>query len=481
MTILGSNSSSKQHQGLRKMPLFFRRINLAAFYKCSFFPVSSSKLTRVSLDGLQAFPKGLKHKSVASTNDQFKPQPISKGPLTGIRVVDLTRVLAGPYCTMLLGDLGAEVIKVENPIHGDDTRAWGPPWAPNKLSNKDSTPESAYFLAINRNKKSITINLKSPAGIELIKELVKISDVLVENYIPGKLENMGLGWDELSKINPHLIYASISGYGHTGPYAQRAGYDVMIEAEGGLMYITGEEDGNPVKVGVAITDLTTGLYTHGAIMAALFARTRTNKGDRIDCSLFDCQLASLANIGSNYLIAGEEAKRMGTAHPSIVPYQVLPTKNNYIMIGAGNDRQFKILCNAIGKAELIEDKRFKKNKDRIVHRVELIELLEARFKEADTEEWLDLLKDQGIPFAPINNIEQAFKHPQIPARKMIEKVEHPTAGTINLTGIPVKYLQSTPSIRLPPPTLGEHTNEVLSDLLNYSAEEIEKMKANNVI
>ncbi|CAG8667309.1 14764_t:CDS:2, partial [Racocetra fulgida] len=343
-------------------------------------------------------------------------------------VVDLTRVL---------------VIKVENPKIGDDTRTWGPPWATNKDPNDLSTPESAYFLSINRNKKSITVNLKSPAGINIIKDLVKQSDILVENYIPGKLDKMGLGFDELSKINPQLIYASVTGYGQTGPYSKHAGYDVVIEA--GLMYITGEEDGPPVKVGVAITD----------------------------CSLIECQVASLANIASNYLISNQEAKRMGTSHPSIVPYQIFPTKDGFIMIGAGNDKQFKILCNTIDIDELINDPRFTTNSDRVFHRKELISLLEEKFLNETTDHWLSLLSDKEIPFAPINNIQQTFEHPQILARGMIQEVDHPKAGKIKLTGIPVKYSRETLKIRSPPPTLGQHTREILTNLLHYTNEKID--------
>ncbi|CAG8750496.1 21389_t:CDS:2, partial [Racocetra persica] len=375
----------------------------------------------------------------------------------------------------------AEVIKVENPKIGDDTRTWGPPWATNKDPNDLSTPESAYFLSINRNKKSITVNLKSPASINIIKDLVKQSDILVENYIPGKLDKMGLGFDELSKINPQLIYASVTGYGQTGPYSKHAGYDVVIEAEAGLMYITGEEDRPPVKVGVAITVLNfhyndKGLYTHGAIMAALISRNKTNLGQRIDCSLIECQVASLANIASNYLISNQEAKRMGTSHPSIVPYQVFPTKDGFIMIGAGNNKQFKILCNTIDKDELINDPRFTTNSDRIFHRKELISLLEERFMNETTNHWLSLLSDKEIPFAPINNIQQTFEHPQILVRGMIQEVDHPKAGKIKLTGIPVKYSREALKIRSPPPTLGQHTREILTNLLHYTNEKINLLK-----
>ncbi|KFH70525.1 hypothetical protein MVEG_03375 [Podila verticillata NRRL 6337] len=399
------------------------------------------------------------------------PQPLP-GPLDGFRVLDLTRVLAGPYCTQILGDLGAEVIKIENPRGGDDTRAWGPPFAENKDPSDTSTRESAYFLGVNRNKKSITVNLRSEQGRQLMHDLVKKVDVLVENYVPGKLDEMGLGYKELAALNPKLIYTSITGYGQTGPYRSRPGYDVMIEAEAGLMYITGEENGTPVKVGVAVT----GLYAHGAIMAALLARSRTGRGQHIDCSLLDAQIATLANIGSSYLIAGQEAKRMGTSHPSIVPYQVLPSSDSHIMIGAGNDGQFKILCNVLGLDELVEDTRFHTNKDRVQHRHELIGLLTTRLRTRSNREWLTALEGRGIPFAPINNIEQTFQHPQVLAREMVRTVEHPKAGEIKVAGLPVKYSETQPSIRLPPPCLGEHTEEVLRTVLGYDEEKIRELR-----
>lgn len=405
----------------------------------------------------------------------------SQGPLDGIRVLDLTRVLAGPYCTQLLGDLGAEVIKIENPKGGDDTRAWGPPFAKNIDPSSSTTQESAYFLGVNRNKKSITVNIRSPQGRDLIHDLVKKCDVLVENYVPGKLDEMGLGYEQLRELNPRLIYTSITGYGQTGPYRTKPGYDVMIEAEAGLMYITGEENGTPVKVGVAVTDLTTGLYAHGAIMAALLARHRTGRGQHIDCSLLDAQIVTLANIASSYLIAGQEAKRMGTSHPSIVPYQVLPSRDSHIMIGAGNDGQFKILCSVLELNELTESPNFKTNKDRVRNRKELIAILTERLKTRDNAYWLAQLEGRGIPFAPINNIAQTFQHPQVIARDMVQEIDHPKAGKIKLTGPAVKYSETKPSIRIPPPLLGQHTDEVLRDVLEYDDDRIRDLKDNHAV
>ncbi|KAF9907323.1 hypothetical protein EC991_011145 [Linnemannia zychae] len=400
------------------------------------------------------------------------------GPLDGIRVLDMTRVLAGPYCTQLLGDLGAEVIKVENPKGGDDTRAWGPPFATNP---DGSETESAYFLSVNRNKKSITVNFQSEGGKQLIHDLVKKCDILVENYVPGKLKSMGLGYEELSALNPKLIYASITGYGQTGPYASRPGYDVMIEAEAGLMYITGEERGPPVKVGVAVTDLTTGLYAHGGILAALLARHRTGRGQHVDCSLLESQVATLANIGSSYLIAGKEAKRMGTAHPSIVPYQVLQTRDSHIMIGAGNDGQFRTLCKVLQLDSLATNPLYKTNRDRVQNREELIRILTNRLQTEKNTFWLKALEGKGVPFAPIHNIGQTFSHPQVLARGMVHEVEHVKAGKIKLIGMPVKYSDTKPTIRSAPPLLGEHTEEVLSSVLGYEDGKIQDLKVNHSI
>ncbi|KAI0917462.1 hypothetical protein AcW1_007343 [Taiwanofungus camphoratus] len=349
-------------------------------------------------------------------------------PLQGIKVVDLTRVLAGPTATMLLADLGADVIKVEERSRGDDTRSWYPPAAPLSADAPAEAshlpPESAYFLAVNRNKRSITVNFKDPEGLEILRKLISQSDVLVENYISGKLATLGLGWEDCKKINPRLIYTSITGYGQTGPYRHAAGYDVIIEGEAGLMHITGEPDGPPCKVGVAVTDVATGLYAHGAIMAALLSRQKTGKGVWIDCNLFETQLAGLANIASNYLIAGQEASRSGTSHPSIVPYQVFPCQDGFLMIGAGNDKQFGILAKQIlEQPELASDFKFSSNKARVAHRQELIIIMTEKLKQHGQSYWLQKFSGLGIPFGPINDIEHTFQHPQAIARKMITDIQ----------------------------------------------------------
>eukprot|EP00158_Paraphelidium_tribonemae_P005464 Partr_v1_DN27357_c0_g1_i2_m46357 putative caib baif family len=380
---------------------------------------------------------------------------------------------------MILGDLGAEVIKIEEPVRGDDTRMWGPPFA--KPLSLSSSPESAYFLSVNRNKLSVAVDIKSDAGREIIHKLAAVSDVVVENFVPGKLDSLGLGFSDLSRVNERLVYASISGYGPTGPYAHNPGYDVIIEAEAGFMHITGSEGGDPVKVGVAVTDLTTGLYAHGAVMAALFARERTGRGQRLDLSLFESQLASLANIGSNYLIGGQEASRRGTSHASIVPYQAFRTRDSRIVFGAGNDRQFKTICDALNLAYLSQDPHYSTNAARVKNRDKLVAILEKRLSMEPTSHWLEILKGTGIPNGPVNNIASTFAHPQVSHRDMVVTMQHPTVGEIKLAGIPVGYSDTPPTIRLCPPTHGQHTRQVLADLLRYDNETIGRLAADSII
>ncbi|XP_069816438.1 succinate--hydroxymethylglutarate CoA-transferase isoform X3 [Dendropsophus ebraccatus] len=387
-----------------------------------------------------------------------QPDSDSIKPLNGVKILDLTRVLAGPFATMILGDLGAEVIKVEKPGSGDDTRSWGPPFVGS---------ESAYFLSVNRNKKSIAVNMKNPKGTKIIKQLAQTCDVLIENYIPGKLAEMGLGYEDLKKTAPHIIYCSITGYGQTGPLFKRAGYDAVACAMSGLMHITGPEDGDPVRPGVAMTDLATGLYAHGAIMAGLLQRTKTGQGMHIDCNLLSSQVACLTHIAANFLNGGIEAKRWGTAHGSIVPYQSFKAKDGYLVIGAGNDQQFSTVCKITGLSELIDDPRFKTNKLRVQHRKDLLQVLTARFSEKTTTEWLELFEGSGIPYGPINSIKQVFSEPQVVHNGLILEMEHPMAGKISVPGPAVRFNNFNISSPRPPPVIGQHTAEVLKNILGY--------------
>ncbi|GJJ14621.1 hypothetical protein Clacol_008887, partial [Clathrus columnatus] len=363
--------------------------------------------------------------------------------------------------------------------------SWHPPCAPLSPDAPPETshlpPESAYFLSVNRNKRSITVNFKEPEGLKVMQDLIKDADVLVENFVTGKLAKMGLGWEDCKKINPRLIYTSITGYGQTGPYAEQAGYDVIIEAEAGLMHITGEPDGLPVKVGVAVTDIACGLYAHGAIMAALISRQQTGQGTFIDCSLFDSQVAGLANIASNYLVAGMEASRFGTAHPSIVPYQVFKCKDSYLMIGAANNRQFGILVTQIlDLPELATNTKFIAPSDRVKNRVELIEMIENRLMEETREYWLEKFKGQGVPFGPINNIQQTFEHPQAVARNLVTEVQHPRIGKIKMVAPAVHYNGERMPITRPPPWHSQHTREVLREI-GYTNEQMDVLQKKGVI
>jgi len=327
----------------------------------------------------------------------------------------------------------------------------------------------------------MTVNFKAPEGLEILHRLVKQSDVLVENFVSGKLATMGLGWEDCRNINPRLIYASITGYGQTGPFKEAAGYDVVIEGEAGLMHITGEADRPPSKVGVAATDIATGLYAHGAIMAALISRKQTGKGVWIDCNLFETQIAGLANIASNYLIAGQEASRHGTAHPSIVPYQVFPCKDGFLMVGAGNNKQFSILAkNVLEKPALVTDPKFSTNNARVENRAELIRIITDILTQNDRDHWLKKFTGLGVPFGPINDIKQTFEHPQAQARQVTIEVDHPRAGKIKLVRPPVTYNGKKMEVRMPPPWLSQHTTEVMEEL-GYTSEEIESLRKRSII
>ncbi|XP_068012939.1 succinate--hydroxymethylglutarate CoA-transferase isoform X1 [Melanerpes formicivorus] len=387
-------------------------------------------------------------------------------PLDGVKILDLTRVLAGPFATMNLGDLGAEVIKVERPGAGDDTRAWGPPFV---------GTESIYFLSVNRNKKSIAINMKDSRGAKLIRELAAVSDVFVENYVPGKLSELGLGYEDIKKIAPHIVYCSITGYGQTGPMVQRGGYDSIAAAVSGLLHITGHEGSEPVRPGVAMTDLATGLYTHGAIMAGLLQRYKTGKGLHIDCNLLSSQVACLTYIAANYLNCKIEAKRWGTAHGSIVPYQAFKTKDGYLVVGAGNDQQFVTVCKILNLPEVSKDSRYKTNTLRVQNRKELIDTLSTRFSEKATIEWLQLFEGSGVPYGPINNMQQVFADPQVLHNGLVMEMNHPTAGRIAVPGPGVRYSEFAVSHPKPPPLVGQHTVEILKDMLGYEDDAIEEL------
>jgi glutaryl-CoA transferase len=393
-------------------------------------------------------------------------------PLEGYRILDLSRVLAGPYCTMMLGDLGAEVIKVERPGAGDDTRAWGPPFVGG---------ESAYYLCANRNKKSITVNLKSEKGREIIRQLAKNSDVLIENYKVGELTELGLGYETLRGLNPGLVYCSITGYGQNGPDKDLPGYDFIIQGRGGVMSITGEANGEPMKVGVAIVDVTAGLYAANAIQAALLARAKTGKGQAIDISLLDAQVAWLANVASSFLVSGKRPGRFGNAHPTIVPYQSFAARDGVFCLAVGNDSQWQKLCQVLDHAEWATDPRFTTNPARVQHREVLVPLLQEVFSTQDVVFWLHKIAAVDVPCGPVQALDQVFADEQVVARDMIWAVLHPTAGEIRLVGSPLKLSETPAACRSHPPLLGEHTEEVLTSLLGYSSDEVRRLRAEKAI
>ena len=397
---------------------------------------------------------------------------MNTGALAGVRVLDLSRVLAGPYCTMLLGDYGADVIKVEEPSHGDGTRSWGPPWVGD---------QSAYYLAANRNKRSLTVNLKAAEGVAIVQRLAAISDVVIENFKPGTASRMGIGYDALAAENSGLIYCSLTGYGQNGPYCDRPGYDFVIQAQGGLMSITGPAEGEPYKVGVAIADITTGLFAATAILAALHERQQSGRGQAIDVALLDAQVAWLANVAQNYLATGTIPARYGNAHPSIVPYETFPTGNGAIAVAIGTDEQYRKFCLKIERSDLCEDDRFRTNSARVADRALLIPMLQEIFRTQTAEAWIDLLLGIGVPAGPINDVGAALDDAQVRARGMVQTVDHPTAGRIDLLGPVAKFSRTPATVRLAPPPLGYDTAAILRELLGYSPEEIDRLQATGVI
>ncbi len=406
-----------------------------------------------------------------------------QGALSGLKVLDLSRVLAGPWASQLLADLGADVVKVERPGTGDDTRAWGPPW----LSDAEGEPtgESAYYLSANRNKRSVTIDMAQADGQALIRRLASKADVVLENFKVGGLARYGLDYATLSALNPRLVYCSITGFGQTGPYAARAGYDFLIQGMGGLMSLTGRPDGapgeGPIKVGVALTDIMTGLYSTVAVLAALAHRERSGRGQHIDLALLDVQIAALANQAANYLVGGDVPQRMGNAHPNIVPYQDFPTADGYMIVAVGNDSQFKALCEALGRPQWAHDDRFRNNADRVKHRDELVALLCAATAERPTAQWVAILEEHGVPCGPINRMDQVFADPQVQAREMRMEMAHPTAGKVPLVANPIHMSETPVQYRHAPPTLGEHTDAVLAEWLALDAQEVVALRERNVV
>jgi crotonobetainyl-CoA:carnitine CoA-transferase CaiB-like acyl-CoA transferase len=405
------------------------------------------------------------------------------GPLSHIKVLDLSRVLAAPWTGQNLADLGAEVIKVERPQKGDDSRAFGPPWL--KDADGKDTTESAYFLAANRGKKSITVDLSKPAGQDVVRRLAARCDVLLENYKFGDLARYGLGYDDLKTMHPRLIYCSVTGFGHTGPYRERPGYDFMIQGMGGLMSITGERDalpgGGPQRVGVPIVDIMTGMYATIAVCAALAHREQSGIGQHLDLALLDTQVAFLANQAMNYLASGEVPGRLGNAHPNIVPYQTFNTRDGAIILACGNDNLFSRFCEVAGCQHLALDPLFATNGKRVEHRAGLVPLLAEIFMRRTTHEWVEALETAGVPNGPINTIQQVFEEPQVVARGMKIELDHPLAGKVPLVASPMRFSATPLAFKAPPPTLGQHTDEILRSMLGMSAADISQLRAEGIV
>ncbi len=405
------------------------------------------------------------------------------GPLSHIRVLDLSRVLAGPWAAQNLGDLGAEVIKVERPGAGDDTRGWGPPFM--KGADGKDTTEAAYFLSVNRNKKSITLDIAKPEGQAIVRELAAKCQVLVENYKVGALKKYGLDYDSLRQVNPSLIYCSVTGFGQDGPYAPRPGYDFIFQGMGGLMSITGERDGQPgagpQKVGIAITDVLTGMYASVAILAAITHRERTGEGQYIDSALLDTIVAFNANQIVSYFASGKIPVRWGNAHPQVVPYEVFPTADGHIILAIGNDGQFERFCQVAGCAELAEEARFKTMSQRIVHRAELIPLIAEVMRTRTKAEWIQVLEAATVPCGPINNMKEVFEDPQVQHRKLRVDIPHPLGGVAPVVASPLRLSKTPVTYRLAPPTLGQHTEEVLKDLLGKSQADVDRLRSGGIV
>lgn len=394
-----------------------------------------------------------------------------KAALEGVKILDLTRVLAGPYCTMILADLGADVIKVEAPGGSDETREWGPPF---------KNGVSAYYLCANRNKRSITVNLKTPEGRNIIRELAKESDVLIHNFKTGSMEKWELDYQTLQSINPKLVFCSITGFGETGPFKHLPGYDYIIQGMSGLMSITGSHESGPMKIGVAMVDILAGLYSVISIEAALLEREKSELGQKVDISLLDSAVSSLANVASNYLVSGNIPERLGNHHPNIVPYSTFQALDGQIIIAIGNDRQFADLCAMMGLSSIANDDRFRTNHARVKNRIELTRIIDEKLKTKTVEEWVTLFSNKNIPCGPIQTMDQVFSHPQIIAREMVVNTNHPEAGEVKLVGSPIKMSRSMVQIKRHPPMPGEHTDEILKEA-GYTEEDIATMKQENIV
>jgi CoA:oxalate CoA-transferase len=393
-------------------------------------------------------------------------------PLDGVKVLDLTRVLAGPYCTMLLADMGADVVKVERPGAGDDTRGYGPPFLHG---------ESAYFLSINRNKRSLTLNLKHDKALHIMRQLLETTDVVVENFRPGTMESFGFGYEAVRDFNPGIIFCSISGYGHTGPLARLPGYDLIIQGEGGVASLTGDPNGPPYKVGSSQADITAGMMGFQGILLALLARGQTGKGQKVDIGMLDCQVALLTYQAGIYFATGESPTRMGNQHPTITPYETYRCQDGYINLACGNDAMWRRFCQVIGREDWADDARFRSNADRVAHRRQLAAVLEPVMLHKTAQEWIDTLRAAGIPCGRIQSVGEVCESPQVQARDMVVPLEHPKAGPIRVTGVPIKLSDTPGAVSQPPPLLGEHTAQVLHDWLQIPASEVEALRRESVV
>ena len=393
-------------------------------------------------------------------------------PLAGLKVVDLTRVLAGPYCTMQLGDMGADVVKIERLGNGDDTRSYGPPFI---------NGESAYFMSVNRNKRSVTLNLKDKHGLSILGRLLGCADVVVENFRPGQMESFGYGYDTVSQTNPALIYCSISGYGHTGPDSRLPGYDLIIQGEGGITSLTGDADGPPFKVGTSQADIVAGMNAFQGILLSLIARGTTGRGQKVDISMLDCQLSLLTYQAGIYFATGVSPLRAGNRHPTIAPYESFQCEDGYLNLACGNDSLWRKFCAAVGLEDLIEDQRFTKNADRVQNSDALRDLLEPVMTSKTTEAWIESLRAVGIPCGRVQSVDEVCDNPQIHAREMIKELHHSTAGTVKVTGVPIKLSETPGEVSTPPPMLGEHTAEVLSEWLSLDSTELGELSEAGVV